>query len=134
SRPLPHRIRDGIVLLVLPVIFALPAARYGIAWAAANFVAVAAWAVPAALLPRERMLAAQLAHPARTFVMLAGVLGAGFFPTGAIPVHPASPWLCLAGATVLAIAVPAALWPAQLKFYARMRARDALRPPGLNGS
>ena len=133
SRLLPRRVRDRVVLLVVvPVIFAVPAARYGIAWAAATLVAVAAWAVTVAFAPRERMLAAQLAHPATTFAVLCGILATVFFPLGAIIVHPASPWLCLAGAAVLAIAVPAALWPAQLKFYARMRARAALQLPGLD--
>lgn len=130
---MPRRARDPLLVLAgVPLLFALFAARYGIAWAAGSFLAITAWVTPILIRlrrpgGRDRLIAYQVAHPARAFVMAAAITSTLLFPLGVAVVHPSSPSVCAAGAAVLALAIVGALWPAQLRFYARMRARDDLR-------
>jgi len=131
SRFSPRPLRDRIVLpTVVPLTLAFLAARYGAVSAAGTFLAVEAWILPLALVRRERTVAAQLAHPAAVFPLLCGVWLTLLYPLGAALVHPAAPWICAAGAAAVAIAITAAMWPAQLRYYARLRAQRALPPPG----
>jgi hypothetical protein len=123
--------RERIVLVTLvPVLCAVPAARYGPAWVAVSFVSIEAWAVTVAFVPRSRLIPAQLAHPGIAGLALAGVLWTVLFPLGAAMVHPASPWVCAAVAAAVAIAIIAAFWPAQRRYLAKMRASAALQVPG----
>lgn len=127
--PVPNLRRDrALVLFVVPLIGAL-AGRYGIAWAGAGVAAILAWMILLALNRKKDLLAAQLAHPARAFAFFAYVLATLFFGLAALLWHPRSPWVCAAAAGVLGVVVTAAVWPAQRKFYARMRARAAMMPP-----
>jgi hypothetical protein len=122
------RARERIVLLtVVPVCCGAAAARYGLGWAAAGFLSAEAWALIVAFVSRDRLISAQLAHHALSWLAITGVLWTALFPAGALWVHPASPWVCAAGAAVVAMAITAALWPAQRKYYARIRASAAAR-------
>ena len=132
-----NRKRDlVIVCCVLPLIGALPGARYGIGWAGAGAAAVLAWLILLPLTLRETgLLAAQLAHPAISFACFAYVFATILFGVLAIAWHPSSPWVCAGGAYALGLVITAAFWPAQRKFYDRMRKRAAIRsstgPAGL---
>lgn len=126
-----NRRRDQVVAFcVLPLIGALPGARYGIGWAVMGAAAILAWMI---LLPLARrktdLLAAQLARPARAFACCAYVFATIFFGALALWWHPSSPWACTGGASGLGVVITAVLWPAQRKFYDRMRRRAAIRPP-----
>jgi hypothetical protein len=96
-------------------------ARLGVA-------AILAWLLALALSRRD-LLSAQLNHPARAFVFFAYVLATVFFPVLAVVWHPGSPWFCVVGACVLGVVLTVAVWPAQRRFYERMRRRAAMRPP-----
>jgi membrane protein YdbS with pleckstrin-like domain len=63
--------------------------------------------------------------------VLTGPLWTVLFPMGAILVHPTSPWVCAAGTAVVAVAIIAALWPAQRRYLAKMRASGSLQPTEL---
>jgi hypothetical protein len=126
-----NRKRDQVIAFcIFPLIGALPGARYGIGWAGVGAAAILAWMI---LLPLARrktdLLAAQLAHPARAFAYFAYVFATIFFVALALWWHPNSPWACAGGACALGVVITAALWPAQRKFYDRMRRRAAIRPP-----
>lgn len=129
--PRELRLRERIALVTLLAVCAVPAARYGPAWLAASFVSIEAWALTVAFAPRSRLIAGQLAHPGITGLVLAGLLWTVLFPVGAIVVHPTSPWVCAAGAAVVAIAIIAALWPAQRRYLTKMRASGLLQPTEL---
>jgi hypothetical protein len=126
-----NRKRDlVIVFCVVPLIGALPGVRYGIGWAGAGVAAVLAWMT---LLPLARrktdLLAAQLAHPAMAFGFFAYVFATIFFGVLALWWHPISPWACAGVACALGVAITAALWPAQRRFYDRMRRRAGVMAP-----
>jgi hypothetical protein len=122
--------RERIVLVtILPLLCAIPAARYGLAWVAASFVSIEAWAATVAFVPRSRLIPAQLAHQGIASLALAGVLWTVLFPLGAALVHPASAWVCAAAAAVAAAGLILALWPAQRRYLATIRAAGALQPP-----
>jgi len=129
AAPSPARVR--LVLATVPLFIALiSGSRYGIGWAAVSAVAVLAWIIPLLFVrDRNRVLAAQMTHPAATFVILCMVFLTLFFPLGAFIVHPASPWICAAGAAAVAVALTAGMWSAQRRFYARIRTQTALHPP-----
>lgn len=129
--PRELRLRERIGLVTLLAVCAVPTARYGPAWLAASFVSIETWALIVAFAPRNRLIAGQLAHPGITGLVLAGLLWTVLFPLGAILVHPTSPWVCAAGAGVVAIAIIAALWPAQRRYLTKMRASGSLQPTEL---
>lgn len=126
-----NRKRDQVIAYcVVPLIGALPGGRYGIGWAGVGVAAILAWMI---LLPLARrttdLLAAQLAHPAWAFACFAYVFATILFGPLALWWHPGSPWACAGGACALGVVITAALWPAQRKFYDRMRRKAAIRPP-----
>jgi hypothetical protein len=123
--PRTLRARERIVLVTLVPVCAVAAVRYGPVWFAVTFVSIEAWAALIAFRPRSKLIASQLAHQTISAVVLAGILWSVLFPLGAMVVHPTSPWVCAGGAAVLAIAIIAALWPAQRKYLAKMRASGA---------
>jgi hypothetical protein len=131
SKAAPSPARARIVLGVFPLGIALiTGSRYGAGWAAASGIAVLAWIAPVMFVrDRNRVLAAQMAHPGATFMIICAVFLTLFFPLGAFIVHPASPWICGAGAAVVAVALTGAMWPAQRRFYDRIQAQAALHPP-----
>jgi hypothetical protein len=132
-RTSPHAVgtRQRLVLLaVIPLVFAwMVAARYGLAWAAGVFAAVASWWLLVAFGKRGPLTRAQRAHPGLTALALTGVFWTLLFPLGAIIVHPSSPVVCAVGAAVLSAVVVAAMWPAQRRYYDRIRASAALQQP-----
>jgi hypothetical protein len=129
--PRKLRTRERIALVVLvPLLFAVAAARYGPAWVTAIFVFTEAWVLTVAFARRDRLIPAQLAHPVISGLAVTGVLWTALFPLGSVVVHPSSPWVCATGAAVVAIAIVLAGWPAQRRYLTKMRASGALQPPG----
>jgi hypothetical protein len=126
-----NRKRDRVIAYcVVPLIGAVPGARYGIGWAGVGMAAILAWMILLPLAGRKTdLLAAQLAHPVWAFACFAYVFATLFFAALALWWHPGSPWACAGGACALGAVITAALWPAQRKFYDRMRRKAALRPP-----
>jgi hypothetical protein len=126
-----NRKRDlALLFCVLPLIGAVPGAWYGVDWAGVGVAAILAWMIVLPLAGRKTdLLAAQLAHPAAAFALFAYVFATIFFGALALWWHPISPWACAGGACALGAVITAAIWPAQRKFYDRMRRRAGLRPP-----
>ena len=126
-----NRKRDQVIAYcVVPLIGAVPGAWYGIGWAAVGVAAILAWMILLQLAGRKTdLLAAQVAHPARAFAFFAYVLATISFGGLALWWHPHSPWACAGGACALGAVITAAVWPAQRKFYDRMRRRVGLRAP-----
>jgi hypothetical protein len=126
-----NRKRDWVIVYcVVLLIGALPGVRYGIGWAGVGVAAILAWVILLPLAGRKTdLIAAQLAHPAGAFACFAYVFATIFFGPLALWWHPGSPWACAGVACALGAVITAALWPAQRKFYDRMRRRAAVRPP-----
>lgn len=126
-----NRKRDlVIVFCTVPLLGALAGARYGIGWAGVGVAAVLVWMVLLPLTLRKTgLLAAQLAHPVIAFACFSYMFATILFGVLAIAWHPSSPWVCAAGAYALGVVITAAVWPAQRKFYDRMRKRAAISAP-----
>ena len=124
-----HPVRDPVlVFTLLPLIGAWGGARYGPVAAVAGAAAVLAWLVPVRLR-RRHLLSGQLAHPYIAFVVFSYVLATLIFPIAARIGQNGRLAVVIAVAAGAGAVLTGAVWPAQQKFYARMRARDALRPP-----
>jgi hypothetical protein len=122
-------VRDTIVTFtILPLLGALGGASLGLIAALSGAAAILAWLVPVRLR-RARLLSGQLAHPYVAFAAFSYILGSLFFPVAAVVGHNAGPGVVIAVAAGIGVLLTAAMWPAQRKFYARMRARAALQPP-----
>ncbi len=126
--PVRNRRRDRVLAWCVLPLFGALGTRYGIVWGVAGVAAILAWMLPLALNKTD-LLAAQLAHPARAFAFVAYLLATIAFGGLALFWGPGSPWIRVAGPIVVGVIVTAACWPAQRKFYARMRARAAMRAP-----
>jgi uncharacterized protein DUF695 len=119
-----------VVFVVLPLIGMIPAGSYKPpwAWAIGGAASMLAWVVPLAVF-RKKLLAAQLAHPAVAFAAFSYLLATVFFPVVVIISHGARVAITLGISVLLGVALIGALWPAQQRFYARMRTRGQLTPP-----
>ena len=124
--------RDVVIALCLVPLIGLAGFRYGPIWGAGAVAAILAWLVPLARNRRD-LISAGAANPRQAFAALAYVLATAVFGVQAMW-GMRSPWEDLATAIGLGAVVTTALWPAQRRFYERMRARAALRAPaGLAG-
>jgi len=122
-----HPARDAIlVYTMLPLLGALGGVRYGPAWAAGSAAAMLAWLVPLQL-NRRKLLSGQLAHPNLAAAASSYILATLFFPLAALIGHASAPAVTIAIAAGLGVLTTAIIWPAQRRFYARMRARAQLQ-------
>jgi hypothetical protein len=119
-----------VAFVALPLIGMIPAASYkpAWAWAVGGAASILAWLVPLAVA-RKHLLAAQLAHPAGAFAAFSYVLATMFFPIAVHLSNGARLIITLGISVGLGVALIGAFWPAQQRFYARMRARAQLAQP-----
>ena len=119
-----------VAFVALPLIGMVPAATYKPhwAWAIGGAVSMLAWLVPLAA-GRKHLLAAQLAHPAGAFAAFSYVLATVFFPVVVHVSNGAKVAVTVGISLGLSVALVGGFWPAQRRFYTRMRTRAQLEEP-----
>ncbi len=123
--------RDRIVTVCVVPLLGLPGFRYGAAWGLGGVAANLAWVVPVLGLGRwSGALAAKLRQrPGWAFVLFVYLSAMAFLGLAELFWTPRQPLAAVVAAAGLGVAVTSALWPAQRRYYGRMRAREALRVP-----
>jgi hypothetical protein len=119
-----------VLYVVVPLLGAIPAASYSPrwAWAVGGALSILAWVVPL-LVFSKKLLAAQLAHPAGAFAGLTYLFATLLFPVTVYLSHGAKVAITLGISVGASVVLMSAIWPAQQRYYARMRARAQLAPP-----
>jgi hypothetical protein len=122
----------GVITLfvILPLIGTLPATSYHphVAWAFGGAASMLVWLLPLAVF-RKKLLAAQLARPAMAFAAFTYLLAALFFPVVVTLSHGAKVAITIGISVGLSVVLVGAFWPAQQRYYARMRDRARLAQP-----